>query len=115
VTELCVEVTRRGRGITVRLTGELDASTVDLAAAELSRLEGERADVLLVDLSELRFMDSTGARLLVEADSRARGRGRSLVVAAGSGGPRRVIDLLGLAERLAVVDDASEAADAATA
>jgi anti-sigma B factor antagonist len=115
MADLGIEVVRRGPEVALRLTGDLDASVYERVAAELRRLEGERPQVLVIDLSGLAFMDSTGARFLVEADGRARAEDRSLLVVAGTAGPRRVMDLLRLGDRLTIVDEAPGGAGAATA
>jgi anti-sigma B factor antagonist len=115
MADLGIEVTRRGPELGLRLTGDLDISVYERALAALGRLESERPPVLVIDLSGLSFMDSTGARILVDADSRARADGRALVVVAGASGPRRVIELLRLDERLTVVDEAPGTSGAATA
>jgi anti-anti-sigma factor len=115
MADLGIEVVRRGPERALRLTGELDVSVCERVVAALRRLEDERPRVLVIDLSGLDFMDSTGARLLVEADSRARAEDRNLLVVAGSAGPRRVMDLLRLGDRLTIVDEAPGSAGAATA
>ena len=72
MADLGIEVVRRGTELRLVLTGDLDISAYERVAAELRRLEDERPRVLVIDLGGLAFMDSTGARFLVEADGRAR-------------------------------------------
>ena len=59
--------------------GELDASTVPTLDAAL-RLGARLADVTILDLRELDFMDSSGARLLARAARRTRWSGGRLVL-----------------------------------
>ena len=59
--------------------GELDASTVPTLDAAL-RLGGRLADLTVLDLRELEFIDSSGARLLARAARRARWSGGRLVL-----------------------------------
>jgi len=92
----------------VALRGELDMATCPLAEAELSRADALGASALLIDLSGLDFMDSTGAKLLIEAKKRARRGGRRLAVLGGPGIPHRVIDLLGIGDLLELIDDPAE-------
>ena len=89
-------------------TGELDITTLPLARAELVDAERGNSPVLLVDLSRLRFMDSSGVRLVLQADSRARDANRRLVIIPGER-PRRVFELLGLLNRLELVSSRAEA------
>jgi anti-anti-sigma factor len=96
-----------GDETTVRLSGELDIST----AAEL---EGVLCDLavsdgparIVMDLRDLRFMDSTGLRLLVTADLRLRREGRELALIPGPEPVHRVFRLAMLEERLTFVDGA---------
>src|SRR5262249_53985439 len=62
------------------LTGELDITTLPLARTELADAELTEPTVLIVDLSRLRFMDSSGVGLVLQADSRARAAHRRLVI-----------------------------------
>ena len=92
---------------TISLSGELDIST----AVELEHLLGqlEAADGparIVIDLRGLRFMDSTGLRLLVTADLRLRRDGRELALVPGPEPVHRVFRLALLEERLAFVDHA---------
>lgn len=95
--------------VVVTLTGELDLSTLPQAEREVLAAEATAPDMLRVDLSGLSFMDSSAVRLVLQADARARAAGRRLVVACGQGLPRRMFNLLGLADRLELVDRFEEA------
>jgi anti-sigma B factor antagonist len=63
--------------------------------------------VVVVDLSKLTFLDSTGLRCLVTADERARDEGRRVVIVRGPEAVQRVFSITRLEERLEMVDDAS--------
>ena len=90
---------------TVRLSGELDISTAAELEALLSELEAPGGPTrILVDLSDLSFMDSTGLRLLVTADLRLRRDGRELRLIPGPEAVHRVFRLALLEERLTFVD-----------
>lgn len=89
------------------LRGELDITTLDCAEREVQALEGAGPRVLVLDLSELEYVDSSGVRLVLLAEERARAVGRRLAVRLGTGPARRVFEVLGLVERLDVVDGAS--------
>ena len=92
----------------VALKGELDLSTVGKLEEELARVE-ENAPLLVVDMSKLTFLDSTGLRAVVTADERARERGRRLVIVRGPDAVQRVFTITRLEERLEIVDDAQAA------
>jgi anti-anti-sigma factor len=102
-----VESEERGGLVHVSLRGELDLSTVGKVEDELQRWEAPNSRVLLLDLSKLTFLDSTGLRCVVRADERAREEGRRLVVVKGPEAVQRVFEITRLQDRLELVDDAS--------
>lgn len=95
--------------VRVVLTGELDISSAAKVEEELSRLEVDRPDLILLDLRGLEFMDSSGLRTIVSADSRAREEGRRLAIVRGPAAVQRIFDVTRLDERLDIVDDPAEA------
>ena len=88
----------------VALSGELDISTYEDALAQLAAAERSAPELLVVDLAGLRFVDSTGVRLVLSADERAREAGRRLALRLGDGPARRVFGALGLVDRFDVLD-----------
>ena len=60
--------------------------------------------MLVLDLRELEFMDSTGLSILVKANQRAADAGRRFGLVKGSRQVQRLLDLTGVAERLTLVD-----------
>jgi anti-sigma B factor antagonist len=99
VTGFTIDVQPDSRGARVALAGELDMT----AAAELDRQLSELTDGLshrlLIDLSELRFMDSTGLASLLRAQRLADARGDELVLRAGSAQVQKLFELTGTLER----------------
>ena len=89
----------------VALVGELDLSTVAKVQEELRRVEAASPATLVVDLSKLTFLDSTGLRCIVTADERARAEGRRIVIVRGPDPVQRVFAITRLEERLEMVDD----------
>jgi anti-anti-sigma factor len=107
VTILDVETENKDELTHVVLRGELDLSTVGKVQDELDRAESAGPRVLVLDLSGLTFLDSTGLRCVVTADERAREAGRRLVVVRGPDPVQRVFSITKLDDRLEIVDDAS--------
>ena len=91
----------------VALVGELDQSTVAKVQEELRRIEANSPATVVVDLSKLTFLDSTGLRCIVTADERARDDGRRVVIVRGPDAVQRVFAITRLDDRLEMVDDVS--------
>ena len=68
------------RNVVVHLQGELDMSTVDHLRQVLDGAMTNDVDTLVLDLTHLTFIDSTGIGVLVSASRRAQRHGRSFVV-----------------------------------
>lgn len=102
-----LEVTiREGDGrISVALAGELDLSEAPRVEAELRAIEERDPATLVLDLRALSFLDSSGLRLVLEADQRAREAGRKLVVVKGPDAVHRVFEIALLDQRLDFVDE----------
>jgi anti-sigma B factor antagonist len=102
-----LELTTDTDGTTVRLalTGELDIAGAARVEQELERIEREPPATIVLDLRELAFMDSTGLRVIVAADARAREQERRLVIVRGTATVQRIIEMTRLHERLEIVDD----------
>ncbi len=87
----------------VALRGELDISTLGDARRQIEAVEAGAPPVLVIDLSALTFVDSSGVRLTLLADDRARAAGRRLAVRLGTGQALRVFQALGLLDKLDVL------------
>jgi anti-sigma B factor antagonist len=88
---------------TVVVSGELDLATAPRLSAAVA--DHGDAKLLVLDLNATTFIDSTGVRALLDADRRGLGSGSRLVVVAGDGAVRRVLDLCGLDGRLTIVSE----------
>jgi anti-anti-sigma factor len=110
VTLLTFQTTVTGDTAVVALSGELDVAGTALLENELDRIVADHEPSgVVIDLSDLAFMDSTGLRLIVLADDRARGDGRRLTLVRGQPDVHRVFEITRMTERLNFVDAASEA------
>jgi anti-sigma B factor antagonist len=88
----------------VVLTGELDLSTIAKVEQELARVESAGPATVALDLSRLTFLDSSGLRVIVSADQRARRENRRFVVVRGPETVQRVFSITRLDEQLELVD-----------
>jgi anti-sigma B factor antagonist len=105
------QTTRNGTVAVVVPKGELDLSGAAVLEAELDRLaeEPELGSVVL-DLRGLEFMDSSGLRLVVLADMRAREAGRRFSLIRGGDTVHRVFEITRMSERLDFVESPEDAA-----
>jgi len=87
------ETSKRGDGIHVELTGELDISSASGVESRLLEVEERKPERLILDLRRVNFIDSTGLSMIINADGRARKAGRRLTIVSGDGVPRRILRL----------------------
>jgi anti-sigma B factor antagonist len=95
---------REGDVHTICVLGELDLATADGLQRELERVEATDAHSIILDLSGLRFMDSTGVRLMLRAHARSRADSDRLTMLRGPASVQRVLDLTGVADLLPFAD-----------
>jgi anti-sigma B factor antagonist len=100
-----VTVNTDGDRSTVFLRGELDLSGVDRAREAVEQAEASDASLLVLDLSELEFIDSTGLEVVLRAARRAHDSGRRLIVARPSRYVRRLLSMTAIDQSLDVVED----------
>jgi len=81
VTELAtVQVERRDTMLIARLSGEIDLTNADTVGREIGSSVTNDLHRVILDCSELRFLDSTGVRLVLGLAQRLRTRQQSLVI-----------------------------------
>jgi anti-sigma B factor antagonist len=92
-----------GDGHLIELDGEIDMATVGPLNAELLELAAAGTP-LMVDLSGIVFVDSTGLRLLIGVDREMARSGLRLVIRRPSEPVRRLLEVTALASWLEVHD-----------
>lgn len=100
---LTVVSERRGSAHYVVPSGDLDIATSDLLERAMADAERGDGETIVLDLSGLDFIDSTGLRLVIDANDRCGGSGGRLRVIAGAPAVERLLDLVGLRERLPLI------------
>jgi anti-sigma B factor antagonist len=105
MSTLSLHTYQEADSVRVAVSGELDLSSALTFEEELRRIEESCTPTLLVlDLRSLKFMDSTGLRLILSAHARAVNRGRRLAIVEGGEAIKRIFRLTGVLGRLNVVD-----------
>ncbi|MDP9294712.1 MAG: STAS domain-containing protein [Actinomycetota bacterium] len=84
--------------------GDLDLATAGNLRDEIERLHGAGFNRLVLDLRQVRFMDSTGLRLILEVDVQSRGDGWDFSLVRGPDAVQRLFELTNLTGRLDFVD-----------
>jgi anti-anti-sigma factor len=108
VSVLEVEITQNGGVSVLTLKGELDISGIARVEDELRQVEETAPAAVVLDLRSLTFMDSSGLRLVLEADMRARREARRFAIVPGPESVHRVFLIALLDKRLEFVDDPSQ-------
>ena len=103
--EIEIDRSRDDGVVVVAFAGELDLAGCDRATAALREAEADGPRLIAIDLDRLEFIDSSGVRVLIEANDRAREAGHRLLVTRGGGEGARAARLLGLDDLLSIVDD----------
>ncbi|PQV65317.1 anti-sigma B factor antagonist [Abditibacterium utsteinense] len=112
--DLRLRVRTLGEATILEVGGEIDLhSSPQLRAALLGLNEAKKSRVV-VDLSEVSFVDSTGIGALVGGLKRAREGGNSLVFCGAQARVRRVFEITGLLGAMPIFDSRDAALDALT-
>jgi len=98
-----------GSRVEIAIQGELDLATSPQLDAEFERIGAlEGIEVVVVDLRELAFLDSTGLEAIVKFDARSRAAGAELAVVRGPRAVERLFAVMQLDRKLRIVDDPAE-------
>jgi anti-sigma B factor antagonist len=84
--------------------GELDLATANKLREEIDRLHVAGFNRLVLDLSKLRFMDSTGLKLVLETNAGARDDGWTFSLVRGPEAVQRLFEVTNITEHLDFVD-----------
>lgn len=103
-----VEVHDGERAVLIGVSGELDLASSPELERELELGATSDAELLIIDLRKLEFMDSTGLSVLVRAHQKVTQGGKRFAVVKGPQQVQRLLSLTGVAEKLTVVDSPEE-------
>jgi anti-sigma B factor antagonist len=109
VQPLAVEHTSDQGVELVLVEGELDIATAPRLISVLNRAVQEALRSLVVDLSDVDFMDSTGLALLINAHRRLTRRSKGFAVVCPPGPLFRVFEVTDMVETLRVCPDRDSA------
>ena len=89
----------------VSVRGDFDLQVAERVVAELEKVEASEPPLLVIDLSRLSFMDSSGMGVIAAAQARAVEGGRRLVLVRPPYSVRRAFELSGFEDVVTIVDD----------
>ena len=98
--QLQIEVREEPDRVILRLDGELDMASAPLLRGALEQVQPDAAAMIVLDLERLRFIDSTGLRVILWAREHYLGRGQELAVTPGSPQVQRLLAVSGAGEHL---------------
>jgi anti-sigma B factor antagonist len=101
---LKMESVREGDTHRLVLLGEFDIAGAEAYREEIKRIEAADPARILIDMSSLEFMDSTGLRMLIETDIRSREDSGRVRYTRPKGEVARLLELTRVDEKLDFVD-----------
>lgn len=96
------------------VSGRLDASTVSILERVLIRTLLQGAQVVIVEMSGVTYISSSGLRILLSARRQARERGGDVLLSSLSSSVRDVLDMVGFTVLFSIyrsLDDAKRTLD----
>jgi len=106
--DFSVEERRQGDAAVLMVSGELDLRTGPELEERLTGAFRSGIELVILDLRQIDFMDSTGLRVLLAAHQRAHETGRRFALVRGADQVERVLTLTGVRDLLTVVDAPEE-------
>jgi anti-sigma B factor antagonist len=101
---LTIQLEARGTVAFVSLFGELDLSNAEVFESTLLSVEAGPAEGVIVDLSALQYIDSSGLAVLIRVAEQAWDHSRPFALLRGPEPVDRLFRLTGLAEHLPFAD-----------
>ena len=93
--DFAAEIESRNGVTKVALSGELDMSAASILTKSLAPIEASEVASIMLDIRDLRFIDSSGLRVLLEASQRAETNGHRILVVGATRAARRLFELTG--------------------
>lgn len=100
--QLHIEVDESGDEVILSLDGELDPHTAPMLAREVERLIGQGSTSVVLELSRLRFIDSSGLRVVISAHRELAEQGGQLSLRSPSPTAKRLLEITGLVDHLEI-------------
>ena len=102
---LRILVREQGTTITIEMAGEWDLAARDAARHAIARALAGQPKSVLLDLSRLEFIDSSGLHGTIELARRSAEQNVRLVIIPGDRAVQRVFEIAGLLDHLPFIDE----------
>jgi anti-anti-sigma factor len=106
--QLRIEVRHEVDRVIVALDGELDMANAPTLESVVDGAELDGKAMVVLDLQQLQFIDSTGLRIILSLRERTLATGREFAVTPGSQQVQRLLSLTGVAGHLRTIATADE-------
>jgi anti-sigma B factor antagonist len=106
--QLLIDVRREADRVVVRLEGELDMANAPLLKAAIEEADAAERPMLVLDMQQLEFIDSTGLRAVLWARERCQEGGRGFALTQGSPQVQRLLAVSGAGEHLRIIAGADD-------
>jgi anti-sigma B factor antagonist len=98
--QLRIDVRHEPGRVVLALSGELDMASAELLQKAVEEPGAGEGKLLLLDLQQLQFIDSTGLRAILTTLEHCRERGQEFAITPGSQQVQRLLSITGVAEHL---------------
>ncbi|WP_393061530.1 STAS domain-containing protein [Streptomyces sp. LN549] len=115
MSQLTIAVHHAGTGPVLEITGDLDHATAPELRQAVDRLTLASGQLLVVDLTGLQFVDSSGITALLVARNLATEQGGDMALAAVPANTARILRIVGLDRVFTLYPDTSTATDPGSA
>jgi anti-anti-sigma factor len=105
---LRIDVRSEQDRVVLGLHGELDLVGAPILQGEIDGPVVAAATMVVLDLEDLQFIDSSGLRVILSAHERARERGQAFALTRGSQQVQRLLSIAGVSGHLKIIDSPDE-------
>jgi anti-sigma B factor antagonist len=107
--QLTIEVRQEPDRTVLTLHGELDLASAPRLQSEIESETVDAAEIVVLDLDDVDFIDSAGLRVVLAAHERTVKRGRRLALTPGSPQVQRLLSIAGVDGHLQTIASADAA------
>jgi anti-anti-sigma factor len=101
--QLRIQVRHEADRVILRLDGELDMANTPRLQDAIENAALDTGAMVVLDLQQLQFIDSTGLRAILSARVRSQERGQELAITPGSQQVQRLLSVTGVSEHLRII------------